>query len=103
MREQELLPFYQKNSLTEWPSRVLWNLLLLMKPSDALQNGLFEHKNAKSRVGESQTCNLRTTPSFVLNMVMNQGPTYKTLSHPENGCDAMRFKSVAMEHMIYYI
>ena len=31
----------RKNTQTEWSSWVFWNLLLLMKPSDAIQNGLF--------------------------------------------------------------
>ena len=47
---------------------LLWNLLLLMKPSDALQNGSFEQqqKNTKCTVGESQVCNLRTIHLSVL-------------------------------------
>ena len=32
-----------------------------MKPSDEPQNGHFNIKNDKSKVGESQVCNLRTT------------------------------------------
>ena len=53
-----ILPSYQKkilklNGHPEW----LCNLLLLMKPSDALQNGsqkTHKTKTVKSRVGESQ-------------------------------------------------
>ena len=37
-----------------------------MKPRDALQNGLFEHKKTKSGVSLSQVCKLRTTHSSVL-------------------------------------
>ena len=32
---------FRKNTQTEWSYRVLWNALLLMKPSDVLQNGSF--------------------------------------------------------------
>ena len=35
------LPFSHKNALTKLPSYALWSLLLLTKPSNALQNGSF--------------------------------------------------------------
>ena len=60
------LPFWllvRKNTQTEWPSWVLWNLLLLMKQSNVLQNDSRYPKNAKSRVDLSQLCNLCTTHS----------------------------------------
>ena len=37
-----------KNTQTKQSFGVLWNLLLLMKPSDAIQNCPFQHKKAKS-------------------------------------------------------
>ena len=49
-----ILPFSHQNTLTKLLSWVLWSLLLLMKPSEALQNGSFKPKNAKSRVRQSQ-------------------------------------------------
>ena len=36
-----ILPFSYQNTLNKLPSRVLWSLLLLIKPSDLLQNGSF--------------------------------------------------------------
>ena len=36
-----ILPFYQKQCPTKLPSWVLWNLLPLMQPSNALHNGSF--------------------------------------------------------------
>ena len=44
-----ILSFSHKDTLTKSPSLVLWNLLLLMKPPDLLQNGSFYTKNVKSR------------------------------------------------------
>ena len=44
-----------ENTQIEWPSWLLWNLLLFMKlQSDALQNGDFNIKNVKSRVKSQQ-------------------------------------------------
>ena len=47
-----ILPFLsEKGTWSEWPSWVLWNLLLLMKPSDAaLQNGYFKIKEKKRNI-----------------------------------------------------
>ena len=42
-----ILPFIRENTQTEWPSWVLWNPLLLMNLSDALQNGSFQYKKRK--------------------------------------------------------
>ena len=36
-----ILHFYKKSTQIEWPSWVLWNLLLLIEPLDLLQNGSF--------------------------------------------------------------
>ena len=43
-------PFYlfsHKNTLNKFPSWVFWGLFLLMKPSDALQDCSFKHKESK--------------------------------------------------------
>ena len=45
-----ILPFSHKITLTELLSSVLWSLLLLMKPSYALQMVHSNTKNAKSKV-----------------------------------------------------
>ena len=58
-------PFYQ-HTQTDWPCRVFWNLLLLMKLSDALQHGNYNIKITKCEVGYSHVCNLHATYSSVL-------------------------------------
>ena len=63
-----ILPFSHQNVLTKLPSWVLWNLFLLMKPPDALQNGSFLHKESKIRVPQSQVRYLHTTRSSALKL-----------------------------------
>ena len=60
-------PFFlliRKNTRIEWPSWVLYSLLLLMKPSDALQNGSLQHKTQNLELANLKC--VRTTHSSVL-------------------------------------
>ena len=55
-----ILPFCHKKNLTKVQSWVVWSVLLLSKPSEALQMVHSNTKNAKCRVCQSQVCYTQT-------------------------------------------
>ena len=67
--DSPFLPFYQKNTHTEWSFWILSNDYSWWNNRLRFEMVHFSIKNAKCRVGESQVCNLRTTHSSVLNYI----------------------------------